>query len=143
MYWPLQPRNSSGRTGSRTSPNRFALRNSRKKSSWHFGGPEPSPCRHWRHRSLPRTVSAMDEPVLAQGESFGEILRHELNNPLTGILGNAELLLAELRRKNIAPLSEPGVKRLETIAALAIRMRETVRRLSQACESRAEHVRSA
>ena len=32
-------------------------------------------------------------------EAFGEILRHELNNPLTGILGNAELLLAEVRRK--------------------------------------------
>ena len=76
-------------------------------------------------------------------DNFGEILRHELNNPLTGILGNAELLLAEMRRQNIAPLSEPGVKRLETIAALAVRMRETVRRLSQACESRAEHVRSA
>src|SRR5580700_5039293 len=26
-------------------------------------------------------------------EDFGEVLRHELNNPLTGILGNAELLL--------------------------------------------------
>ena len=33
-------------------------------------------------------------------EAFGEVLRHELNNPLTGILGNAELLLAEVRRKN-------------------------------------------
>lgn len=32
-------------------------------------------------------------------EDFGEVLRHELNNPLTGILGNAELLLAEIRRK--------------------------------------------
>jgi DNA-binding NtrC family response regulator len=30
---------------------------------------------------------------------FAEILRHELNNPLTGILGNAELLLAEIARK--------------------------------------------
>jgi hypothetical protein len=33
-------------------------------------------------------------------EAFGEVFRHELNNPLTGILGNAELLLAEVRRKN-------------------------------------------
>jgi signal transduction histidine kinase len=28
------------------------------------------------------------------------VLRHELNNPLTGILGNAELLLSEIRRKS-------------------------------------------
>jgi signal transduction histidine kinase len=79
---------------------------------------------------------------LAREESFAELLRHELNNPLTGILGNAELLLAEMRRQNSAPLSGPGVKRLETIAALAVRMRETVRRLSLACESRAAPPRS-
>ena len=85
----------------------------------------------------------MDEPVLAQGESFGEILRHELNNPLTGILGNAELLLAELRRKGPAPISDSGIRRLETIAALAVRMRETVRRLSQASESSEESLRSS
>lgn len=37
-----------------------------------------------------------------QGEEqmyFGSVLRHELNNPLTRILGNAEKLLAELRRR--------------------------------------------
>ena len=33
---------------------------------------------------------------------FAEFLRHELNNPLTGILGNAELLLAEIARKKAA-----------------------------------------
>jgi len=60
---------------------------------------------------------------------FGEILRHELNNPLTGILGNAELLLVELQRQQL-PLPEQARSRLETIAALAVRMRETVRRLS-------------
>jgi signal transduction histidine kinase len=72
---------------------------------------------------------------VAKNDNFGEILRHELNNPLTGILGNAELLLAEIRRHNTARLSETSVKRLETVAALAVRMRETVRRLSQAYES--------
>jgi signal transduction histidine kinase len=81
------------------------------------------------------TGAAAFPAELARDETFGEMLRHELNNPLTGILGNAELLLAEIRRQNNAPLSAPGVKRLETIAALAVRMRETVRRLSQACES--------
>ena len=67
-------------------------------------------------------------------EAFGEILRHELNNPLTGILGNAELLLAEVRRKNDGRLPSGGRQRLETIAALAVRLRETVRRLSQEWE---------
>lgn len=67
---------------------------------------------------------------------FGEVLRHELNNPLTGILGNAELLLAEVRRKNDGQLPEGGKQRIETIAALAVRLRETVRRLSVEWESR-------
>jgi signal transduction histidine kinase len=58
-----------------------------------------------------------------------EALRRELNNPLTGILGNAELLLVELRRTNV-DLPPQAKSRLETIAALAVRMRETVRRLS-------------
>jgi signal transduction histidine kinase len=69
-------------------------------------------------------------------ETFGEVLRHELNNPLTGVLGNAELLLAEVRRKNGGQLPNGGQQRLETIAALAVRLRETVRRLSQDWESR-------
>jgi signal transduction histidine kinase len=86
--------------------------------------------------------SAGSSDFAAQGETFGDILRHELNNPLTGILGNAELLLAETRRQNGSPISDAGLKRLETIAALAVRMRETVRRLSQACESREEFERS-
>jgi signal transduction histidine kinase len=69
-------------------------------------------------------------------EDFGEVLRHELNNPLTGILGNAELLLAEIHRKNDGKLPLGGEQRLETIAALAVRLRETVRRLSQEWETR-------
>ena len=60
---------------------------------------------------------------------FGEILRHEVNNPLTGILGNAELLLAECKKKNGEQLPIAAVQRLQTIAELAVRLRETVRRL--------------
>ena len=75
-------------------------------------------------------------------ESFAEILRHELNNPLTGILGNAELLLAEMRREKPVANSDSAIKRLETIAALAVRMRETVRRLSLACEAPEDSQRS-
>src|SRR5262249_40133480 len=69
-------------------------------------------------------------------EAFGEVLRHELNNPLTGILGNAELLLAEVRRKNDGRLPRGGQQRLETIAELAVRLRETVRRLSEDWKTR-------
>lgn len=66
-----------------------------------------------------------------RSSDFGEILRHEVNNPLTGILGNAEMLLA---RRDRLPAS--AVERLETIANLAVRLRETVRRLSSAAELR-------
>jgi len=59
------------------------------------------------------------------------VLRHELNNPLTGILGNAELLLAEMCRKNDGRWPQGAQQRLETIGGLAVRLRETVRRLSQ------------
>lgn len=69
-------------------------------------------------------------------EDFGEVLRHELNNPLTGILGNAELLLAEIRRKKDGKVPSGGEQRLETIATLAVRLRETVRRLSEEWEAR-------
>jgi signal transduction histidine kinase len=76
-------------------------------------------------------------------KDFAEVLRHELNNPLTGILGNAELLLAEISRRNDGQLPSGGLQRIETIAALAMRMRETVRLLSQEWEARSEAVRSA
>lgn len=67
---------------------------------------------------------------------FGEALRHELNNPLTGILGNAELLLARPER-----LPPGASERLKTIADLAVHLRETVRRLSNAWEERAVRMR--
>lgn len=69
---------------------------------------------------------------------FGEALRHELNNPLTGILGNAELLLARPDR-----LPPGATDRLKTIADLAVHLRETVRRLSNAWEERAARMREA
>jgi signal transduction histidine kinase len=65
---------------------------------------------------------------------FGEVLRHELNNPLTGILGNAELLLLEARRGTL-DLPPQTLQRLETITDLAVRMRETVRHLSDRWEA--------
>lgn len=65
-----------------------------------------------------------------RSRDFGEMLRHEVNNPLTGILGNAEMLL-----KHRADLPPPAVARLETIAELAVRLRETIRRLSDCWEA--------
>lgn len=61
---------------------------------------------------------------------LGEIFRHEINNPLTGILGNAELLLSHRER-----LSHIDTQRLQTVVDLAVRLRETTRRLSDAWQA--------
>jgi signal transduction histidine kinase len=87
------------------------------------------------NKAHPSTETTVD-PLEAVVEDFGEMLRHELNNPLTGILGNAELLLAEVHRKKDGKLPQGGEQRLETIATLAVRLRETVRRLSQEWNAR-------
>jgi signal transduction histidine kinase len=47
-----------------------------------------------RHATLSLGELRLDD------RDFGEVLRHELNNPLTGILGNAELLLLETAEGN-------------------------------------------
>jgi His Kinase A (phospho-acceptor) domain len=70
---------------------------------------------------------------------FGEVLRHELNNPLTRILGNAELLLLEPRRGKL-DLPLQTLQRLEAIAELAVRMREMVRHLSDRWEAAGANV---
>ena len=49
-------------------------------------------------------------------------VRHEINNPLTGVLGQAQLLLRE-------ELSEKARKRAQTIEELAIRIRDIVAQL--------------
>jgi signal transduction histidine kinase len=89
-----------------------------------------------RLQQAQNVADSAHDPLAEIGEDFGEVLRHELNNPLTGILGNAELLLAEVHRKNDGQLPHGGEQRLETIAALAVRLRETVRRLSEEWETR-------
>src|SRR5712692_6465207 len=53
-----------------------------------------------RLRQAQSVAESARDPFEEVEEDFGEVLRHELNNPLTGILGNAELLLAEVHRKN-------------------------------------------
>jgi signal transduction histidine kinase len=51
-------------------------------------------------------------------------VRHEINNPLTGVLGQAQLLLRE-------ELNDKARKRAETIEELAIRLRDIVAQLRQ------------
>jgi signal transduction histidine kinase len=103
----------------------------RLRKAKHDAHPQPAP-----EASLegPRK----DALVALNREDFGEVLRHELNNPLTGILGNAELLLSEIQRKSDGRLPQGAPQRLETIASLAVRLRESVRRLSTEWKSR-EH----
>jgi signal transduction histidine kinase len=84
-----------------------------------------------RLNSARRLMERVEAAAGDESGDFGSILRHELNNPLTGILGNAEMLLSRRQR-----LPEEAVPRLETIADLAVRLRETVRRLSGAWEAR-------
>lgn len=61
---------------------------------------------------------------LTSWEEIGRIVRHEINNPLTGVLGNAELVLADP-----VPLPASVRDRLATIASLAVRIRDVVRSL--------------
>ena len=51
-------------------------------------------------------------------------VRHEINNPLTGVLGQAQLLLRE-------DLNESARKRAQTIEELAMRMRDIVAQLRE------------
>jgi signal transduction histidine kinase len=75
----------------------------------------------------PQSSSEVNWPSV--GADMGSVFRHEINNPLTGILGNAELVLA--RRENFSPVE---VQRLQTVVDLAVRLRESIRRISNAWE---------
>lgn len=74
--------------------------------------------------------SSIASPWSEMSEHVAEIFRHEINNPLTGILGNAELLLSHGVR-----LPAADTQRLKTVVELAVRLRETIRRLSDAWDS--------
>jgi len=59
------------------------------------------------------------EEKLTEAAALITRVRHEINNPLAALLGQAQLLLRE-------ELSESARKRVETIEGLAIRIKETV-----------------
>jgi signal transduction histidine kinase len=90
----------------------------------------------WAESADPASVHG--RPWIELPEGIAEIFRHEINNPLTGILGNAELLLAHRDRMHAI-----DTQRLETVVSLAVRLRETVRRLSNSWENSVRPLKSA
>ena len=83
------------------------------------------------HQSRPESVDSDTElrALLADYETrLNEVadlvarVRHEINNPLTGVLGQAQLLLRE-------ELNERARKRAETIEEVAMRLRDIVGQL--------------
>lgn len=91
-----------------------------------------------RLRWAEMSESVLGPPWAELPGDLGSIFRHEINNPLTGILGNAELLLGHRER-----LAAVDTQRLQTVVDLAVRLRETIRRLSNAWETRAPSAKSA
>ena len=83
-----------------------------------------------RLRWAERSETPLGAPWTGFPAETAEIFRHEINNPLTGILGDAELVLSHRSR-----LPPADAQRLQTVVDLAVRLRETTRRLSNALEA--------
>jgi signal transduction histidine kinase len=71
-----------------------------------------------------RRAVAEREARLAEFADLAARVRHEINNPLTGLIGQAQLLLRE-------ELSEAARRRVLTIEQLANRIRDTVASLRE------------
>src|SRR5215212_10396496 len=71
-----------------------------------------------------RAMVAEYESKLVEIAELVANVRHEINNPLTGVIGQAQLLLRE-------ELSPTARRRVETIEQLAGRIRDTVARLRE------------
>lgn len=69
-----------------------------------------------------RRLLAESESRLAEAAELAAHVRHEINNPLTGLMGQAQLLLRE-------DLSETARRRVRTIEQLAERIRDTAAEL--------------
>ena len=82
------------------------------------------------NQNADQTVQKQRELIAKYETRINEIaelvahVRHEINNPLTGVLGQAQLLLRE-------ELNEKARKRVETIEQLAMRLRDIVAELRQ------------
>ena len=66
-----------------------------------------------------RSAAAPDSGAREEAELIAR-LRHEINNPLTGLIGQAQLLLRD------PGLSEEARRRVETMELLAKRIRDAV-----------------
>jgi signal transduction histidine kinase len=64
------------------------------------------------------------EARLTEYAALAAHVRHEINNPLTGLIGQAQLLLRE-------ELSDTARRRVQTIEQLANRIRDTVASLRE------------
>lgn len=71
-----------------------------------------------------RSLLAEQEARMTEIAELVAHVRHEINNPLTGVLGQAQLLLRE-------ELSESARRRVVTIEQLAGRIRDTVAQLRE------------
>lgn len=74
-----------------------------------------------------KRLQALVSDYEAQLKEIADVIarvRHEINNPLTGVLGQAQLLLRE-------ELSEPARKRVQIIEELAMRLRDVTAELRQ------------
>ena len=69
-----------------------------------------------------RAASSEYEERLVEFADLAAHVRHEINNPLTGLIGQAQLLLRE-------ELSETARRRVQTIEQLASRIRDIVAEL--------------
>lgn len=69
-----------------------------------------------------RSLVAEYETKLNEVADLVAHVRHEINNPLTGVLGQAQLLLRD-------ELSQSARRRVETIEQLATRIRDIVAQL--------------
>ena len=72
---------------------------------------------------LQRVVGECEARLTEYAELAAHV-RHEINNPLTGLIGQAQLLLRE-------ELSDTARRRVQTIEQLANRIRDTVASLRE------------
>ncbi len=87
--------------------------------------------KHLARRELEARLAEMEREV-ATARELASAVRHELNNPLTGVLGNAELMLQHRRG-----LSPENIRRLKGIVELAVRMRLYLKELHLGLETAA------
>lgn len=73
---------------------------------------------------LQQNATLQDEK-LETIKQMGVTINHEINNPLTGLLGNVELLLLD------NSLNEITRKKLDKIRSLSLRIRDVVKKMTE------------